>query len=48
MKLAWLCYPHVLEDDDEDDLEPVVRFTEPSRYLYARVVMIVYAIVESE
>jgi hypothetical protein len=48
MKLAWLCYNHQLEDEDDDEQEPVIRFTEPSRYRYARVVMIVYATVESD
>lgn len=46
MKLAWLCYSHQL--DDEDDREPDIWFTEPPRYRYARVVMIVYAPVESD
>jgi len=41
MKLAWLCYLH-----DEDDLLPVVRFVEPERWIYRKVVPIVYAVLE--
>jgi hypothetical protein len=39
MKLAWLCYLH-----DEDDLLPVIRFEEPERWIYRKVVPIVYAV----
>jgi hypothetical protein len=39
MKLAWLCYLH-----DEDDLLPIIRFEEPERWIYRKVVPIVYAI----
>lgn len=42
MKLAWLCYPHAYEDDD-DPVEPSLMFVEPSRYAYERVIQIVYA-----
>jgi hypothetical protein len=41
MKLAWLCYLH-----DEDDLLPVIRFEEPERWIYRKIVPIVYAILE--
>jgi len=41
VKLAWLCYLH-----DEDDLLPIIRLEEPDRYMYRKVVPIVYAILE--
>lgn len=44
MKLAWLCYPHWV--DKEDDILPVIRFVEPERWVYRKVVPIVYAILE--
>jgi hypothetical protein len=46
MKLAWLCYPRKYEDDEEEEPEPIIKFEEPVRYFYERVVMIVYAEVE--
>jgi hypothetical protein len=45
MKLAWLCYPRKYEDDEEEE-EPIIKFEEPGRHFYERVVMIVYAEVE--
>lgn len=42
MRLAWLCYLH----DEEDDILPVIRFEEPERWIYRKVVPIVYAILE--
>jgi hypothetical protein len=42
VKLAWLCYPH----DSEDDLYPVIRFVEPEKWVWRKVVPIVYAILE--
>ena len=42
MRLAWLCYLH----DEEDDILPVIRFVEPERWVYRKVVPIVYAILE--
>jgi hypothetical protein len=45
MKLAWLCYPHDY-GDDPDDLYPVIRFEEPERWIYRKIVPIVYAILE--
>ena len=41
MKLAWLCYLH-----DEEDFPPVIRFEEPGRYMYRKIIPIVYAILE--
>jgi len=45
MKLAWLCYPHDY-GDDPDDLYPVIRFVEPERWVWRKIVPIVYAILE--
>lgn len=42
MKLAWICYPYG-DDDDDDPVEPTLLFTEPPRYLYGRIIPIVYA-----
>ena len=42
MKLAWLCYLH-----DEEDSPPVVCFVEPERWIWRKVVPIVYAVLES-
>ena len=42
MRLAWLCYLH----DEEDYILPVIRFVEPERWIYRKVVPIVYAILE--
>ena len=42
MRLAWLCYLH----DEEDDILHVIRFVEPERWVYRKVVPIVYAILE--
>jgi hypothetical protein len=39
MKLAWICYTHGHEDDDE----AVILFYEPESYRYDKVVPIVYA-----
>jgi hypothetical protein len=43
MKLAWLCYLH----DVDDDILPVIRFEEPERWVYRKVVPIVYAVLEA-
>ena len=42
MRLAWLCYFH----DEDDIILPVIRFVEPERWIYRKVVPIVYAILE--
>ena len=36
MKLAWIVY------DDDDDQYPVIKFEEPERGHYAKVIPIVY------
>lgn len=43
MKLAWLCY---LYDEEDDILGPEIRFVEPERWRYRKVVPIVYSILE--
>jgi len=42
MKLAWICY----KEDDDEWAHPVIRFVEPERWVYRKVVPIVYAILE--
>jgi hypothetical protein len=44
MKLAWLCYPHWHDSCIGDG--PVIRFEEPERWIYRKIVPIVYAILE--
>jgi hypothetical protein len=44
MRLAWLCYPH-WHDKDEDYM-PVILFEQPESWVYRKVVPIVYAILE--
>ena len=44
MKLAWLCYLHWY-DKDEDHM-PVILFEEPERWKYQKIIPIVYAILE--
>ena len=45
MKLAWLCY---LYDEEDDILGPEIRFVEPERWRYRKVVPIVYAVLETD
>lgn len=46
MKLAWICYGNWIDDDDDDDC--VIVFEEPERYMYSKVVPIVYAEIKGE
>jgi hypothetical protein len=41
MKLAWICYRDW--DDDDSDIEHVIVFKEPERYMYSKIIPIVYA-----
>jgi hypothetical protein len=50
MKLAWLCYDYdewlkTSEHNDEVAV-PEIRFEEPDRYMYHKIIPIVYAILE--
>jgi len=48
MKLAWICYPHSYDDEDEDEETiPVLVTTEPHEYRYKKVIAIVYAELEN-
>ena len=42
MKLAWICY----REDDDEYTPPVILFEEPVRWMYSKVIPIVYAILE--
>lgn len=40
---AYLCYQHPY-DDDEEDPEPVLKFEEPSRYMYGIIIPITFSV----
>lgn len=41
---AWICYSHYYEGDDKEDISsPVIFFDEPNKYLYDKIIEIVYA-----
>ena len=46
MKLAWLCYDYEDRNYPYTYNDPVILFQEPLRYLYDKVVPIVYAVIE--
>ncbi len=46
MKLAWLCYDYEDRSYPYTYKVPVILFEEPLRYLYDKVVPIVYAVIE--
>lgn len=39
MNLAWICY----RGWDDDDIDYVIVFKEPERYMYSKIIPIVYA-----
>ncbi|MDB4378670.1 hypothetical protein N9Z41_02760 [bacterium] len=45
MKLAWICYQ---DWDDDDDIEYVIVFKEPEKYMYSKIIPIVYAELKGE
>ena len=42
--MAWLCYPHIQMGDDEDDLEPEIKFQEPCGWGYSKVIPIQFSV----
>lgn len=44
MYMAYLCFEHSYDDDDEDLPEVKVVFEEPSRYLYKKVLPISFTV----
>lgn len=40
MYIAYICYPHQYDYDDEEAQQPEIRFEEPERYLYKQIVPI--------
>lgn len=42
--MAYLCYPHPYDDDDEDDNEPVIKFEEPEEWRYEKVIPIQFSV----
>ena len=45
--IAYLCYPHPYEDDEEDDCEPTLKFSEPASWQYARVTPIQFSVLHN-
>lgn len=43
MYIAYLCYPALQMGDDLDDCEPEIKFEEPARWMYHRVVPITFS-----
>lgn len=43
MYIAYLCYPHLYPEDDLDDQQPEIRFEEPYKHRYSRVVPITFS-----
>ena len=43
MYIAYLCYPALQMGDDLDDEQPEIRFEEPDRWMYSRVVPITFS-----
>lgn len=40
--MAYLCYPHPY--DDEDDIEPVIKFEEPEEWKYKKIIAIQFSV----
>lgn len=47
--MAYLCYPQQPWDGDEDneDIEPVIKFEEPNRRMYEKVIPIQFDVLHS-
>lgn len=45
--MAYLCYPNQPWDDDEDENEPVIKFEEPNRWMYEKVIPIQFSVLHS-
>jgi hypothetical protein len=46
MYIGYLCYPHPF-DDDEEDREAVLKFTEPDTWKYEKVIPIQFSVLHS-
>jgi hypothetical protein len=44
MYMAYLCFPRPYDEEDEEDQEPTLKFEEPSRYLYEKVIPISFTV----
>ena len=42
MYIAYLCYPYLQMGDDLEDWEPEIRFEEPYKHQYGKVVTIAF------
>lgn len=40
--MAYLCFRH--QYDGDDDIDPIIKFEEPSHYLYAQVIPIQFSV----
>lgn len=47
-RIAWLCYGSMWDDESTEDCAPELRFSEPDRWGYRKVVKVVIFEVEDE
>lgn len=45
--MAYLCYPQQPWDEDNEDIEPVIKFEEPNRWMYEKVIPIQFSVLHS-
>jgi hypothetical protein len=45
MYLAYLCYHH--HYDGEEELDPIIKFEQPTSYLYAQVIPIQFNVIHT-
>ena len=43
MYMAWLCYPHSYDSDDQE-IEPKIEFEDPSDWKYEKVIPIQFTV----
>ena len=44
MYMAYLCFPHPYDDEDDGDTEVEILFVEPSRHSYRKVLSISFSV----
>lgn len=45
--MAYLCYPTQPWDEDDKDNEPVIKFEEPDRWKYEKIIPIQFSVLHS-
>jgi hypothetical protein len=45
--IAYLCYPQQAWGDDLEDNEPEIKFEEPNRWMYEKVIPIQFSVLHS-